>query len=147
MGRALLVLHTDEIRAKAIDWIHKAPVDTRVTFQGPKRTLPQNDRMWAMLTDVSRQVEWHGALRTPEDWKLIFLDALERALGQEPDLVPSLDGEGFVRLDRSSSKLSIEEMTQLIELIFAFGANHGVIFHEPEDGPRPKRKRKAKTDG
>lgn len=147
MGRALLVLHTDEIRAKAIDWIHKAPVDTRVTFQGPKRTLAQNDRMWAMLTDIAEQLEWAGAKRLPEDWKLMFLDHLERELGYEPNIVPSLDGEGYVRLDGSSSKLSIEEMTMLIELIFSFGARQGVIFHEPEDGPRPKRKRKAKTDG
>lgn len=147
MGRALLVLHTDEIRAKAIDWIHKAPVDTRVTFQGPKRTLAQNDRMWAMLTDIAEQLEWAGAKRLPEDWKLMFLDYLERELGHEPNIVPSLDGQGYVRLDGSSSKLSIEEMTMLIELIFSFGALHGVIFHEPEDGPRPKRKRKAKTNG
>ena len=147
MGRALLVLHTDDIRAKAIDWIRKSPVDTRVTFQGPKRTLAQNDRMWAMLTDVSVQLEWHGAKRSPEDWKLLFLDSLERALGHEPNIVPSLDGDGYVRLDGSSSKLSVEEMTQLIELIFAFGSNHGVTFHEPDDGPRSARKRKGKADG
>ena len=144
MSRVLLILHTDDLRAKAIDWIRKAPVDTRVTFQGPKRTLAQNDRMWAMLTDVSVQLEWHGAKRSPEDWKLLFLDSLERALGHEPDIVPSLDGDGYVRLDGSSSKLSVDEMTQLIELIFVFGSNHGVTFHEPEDGPRPTRKRKGK---
>lgn len=147
MGRALLVLHTDDIRAKAIDWIRKAPVDTRVTFQGPKRTLAQNDRLWAMLSDVATQVEWHGEKRSTQDWKLLFLDALERALGHEPNIVPSLDGDGYVRLDGSSSKLSVDEMTMLIELIFKFGAEHGVIFHEPEDGPRPARKRKGKADG
>lgn len=136
MSRVLLILHTDDLRAKAIDWIRKAPVDTRVTFQGPKRTLAQNDRMWAMLTDVSVQLEWNGAKRSTQDWKLLFLDSLERALGHEPDIVPSLDGDGYVRLDGSSSKLSVEEMKQLIELIFAFGSNHGVTFHEPEDGAR-----------
>jgi len=146
MGRALLVLHTDDLRRKAIDWIERAPQDTRVTFQGPKRTLPQNDRMWAMLSDVAQQVEWHGEKRATEDWKLLFLDCLERELGHEPNIVPSLDGEGYVRLDGSSSKLSIEEMTMLIELIFKFGANHGVVFHEPEDGPRPARKKKAKAE-
>lgn len=26
----------------------------------------------------------------------------------------------------------------------AFGSNHDVTFHEPEDGPRPARKRKGK---
>lgn len=143
MGRALLVLHTDDLRRKAIDWITRAPQDTRVTFQGPKRTLAQNDRLWAMLTDVAQHVEWAGQKRSPEDWKLMFLDYLERELGHEPNIVPSLDGEGYVRLDGSSSKLSVEEMTMLIELIFKFGANHGVVFHEPEDGPRSARKKRA----
>lgn len=143
MGRAVLVLHTDAIRDKAVHWIRVAPKDTRVTFQGPKRTLPQNDRLWAMLTDVSTQMDWAGARRSPEDWKLMFLDYLERELGHEPNIVPSLDGEGYVRLDGSSSKLSVEEMTMLIELIFKFGAEHGVVFHEPEDGPRPARKKKG----
>ena len=89
MGRAVLVLHTDAIRDKAVHWIRVAPKDTRVTFQGPKRTLPQNDRLWAMLTDVSTQMDWAGARRSPEDWKLMFLDYLERELGHEPNIVPA----------------------------------------------------------
>ena len=60
MGRALLVLANEAFRLKAIDWIRRAPLDTRVEFKGPKRTLPQNDRMWAMLTDLSGQLAWHG---------------------------------------------------------------------------------------
>ncbi|MTV61688.1 recombination protein NinB, partial [Streptococcus pneumoniae] len=37
-----------------------------------------------------------------------------------------------VTLGRSSSDLSKAEMTDLIELIGAFGANHGVVFHDQE---------------
>jgi hypothetical protein len=33
-------------------------------------------------------------------------------------------------LGRSSSDLSKAEMTDLIDLISAFGANHGVVFHD-----------------
>jgi len=46
-------------------------------------------------------------------------------------MVPNIDGSGFVNLGRSSSDLSKAEMTDLIEIIHAFGANHGVVFHEP----------------
>lgn len=126
MGRALLVLRSDLIRERAATWCHKAVPGTRVEFRGPKRTLPQNDRFWAMLTDVARQVPWHGLKLTPDDWKLIFLDALKR----EVRPVPNLDGTGFVDLGRSSSNLSKEEMRDLMELIAAFGANHGVVFHD-----------------
>lgn len=128
MGRALITIDCKQDRAKAIDWIAKAPWGTRVEFKAAKRTLPQNDRMWAMLTDVATQLPWHGIKLTPHDWKLMFLDALKRELR----IVPNIDGTGFVNLSRSSSDLAKSEMTDLIELIFAFGANHGIEFHDPE---------------
>lgn len=134
MGRALLVLHNDAMKARAVDWIAKAPKETRVTFQAPKRTLPQNDRMHAMLTEIAVTVPiWGGVKVGKDDWKFIFLDALKRELR----LVPNLDGTGLVNLSgRSSSDLSIEEMTGLIELMFKFGAEHGVQFRDCEGGGR-----------
>jgi hypothetical protein len=138
MSRAVLVLSSPPIRAKALDWIKRSPDWTRLTFQGPKRTLPQNDRMWAMLTDVATQVEHMGKRCPAEDWKVLFL----HALGRETRFIPALDGHGFVPIGQSSSDLSVEEMTELIEFIFAWGAEHGVEFHEPEN-PAEKRAREA----
>ena len=129
MSRATLVLVSDAIRARAHAWIDRAPRETRVEFKAPKRTLPQNARMWAMLTDISVQVAWHGVRLTPDDWKLIFLDGLKTELR----LVPNLHGNGFTNLGRSSSDLSKEEMGGLMELIAAFGADHGVTFHDGGD--------------
>jgi hypothetical protein len=43
-----------------------------------------------------------------------------------------LDGCGVVELGRSSSDLSKGEMTDMIELMFKFGAEHGVVFNDPE---------------
>lgn len=129
MSRALLVLHDDNFRARAIEWIRKAPKDTRVTFQGPRRTLPQNDRMWAMLTDISTQAEHHGRKYMPGDWKVIFLSAL----GRETRFVPNLDGTGLIPIGQSSSDLSIAEMGDMIELMFSWGAERGIVFHEPSE--------------
>ena len=129
MSRALLVLYSDAMKARAIDWIRKAKKETRVEFKGPKRTLPQNDKMWAMLTDVATQLRWHGKPMVADDWKKVFLDGLNR----EMRLVPNLDGTGWVNLSNSSSDLSVEEMTNLIELIYAFGANHGVVWSDPAE--------------
>jgi hypothetical protein len=126
MTRAVIVLTQETERQKAARWAAKLPAGTRVEFKAPKRSLPQNDRMWAMLTDVAAQVKWHGLKLNPDDWKLIFLDALKR----EVRMVPNLDGNGFVSLGRSSSDLSKAEMTDLIDLIHAFGANHDVVFHD-----------------
>ena len=109
-------------------WVDKAPAGTRVEFKAPKRSTDQNAKMWACLTDIARQVQWHGIKLTADDWKLVFLDALKR----EVRMVPNLDGNGFVSLGRSSSDLSKQEMADLITLILMFGDKHGVTFSEPE---------------
>jgi hypothetical protein len=122
MTRALVVLTSRAAREKVAAWAHSAPYGTRVEFKEIKRSVPQNDRMWAMLTDIAQQLPWHGIKLTPDDWKLIFLDALKR----EVRMVPNIDGNGFVNLGRSSSDLSKGEMSDLMELISAFAAQHGV---------------------
>ena len=126
MSRALLVLDAPAVREKAKRWIDQAPVGTRVEYKAPKRSLEQNAMMWACLTEVADQVTHHGLKLTTEDWKLIFVDALKR----ENRIAPNLDGTGFVSLGRSTSDLSKDEMTDLIELILAFGAKHGVTFKD-----------------
>jgi len=128
MSRALITLTDGSERAKAVHWIGRAPAGTRVEFKQAQRSGAQNDRFWAMLTDVATQVPWHGVKLKPDDWKFIFLDALKRELR----MVPNLDGTGFVNLGRSSSDLAKAEMSDLIELIHAFGAEHGVTFHDPD---------------
>lgn len=128
MSRAVLILHRQSDRDRAASWVRQAPWGTRITFQEAKRTTDQNARMWAMLTEVARQVKWHGQRLSADDWKLVFM----AALGSELRLVPNLDGTGFVQLGRSSSDLSVAEMGDLMELIAAFGAREGVTFAEPE---------------
>lgn len=129
MSRAEVVIRGAADRARASSWALQAPYGTRVMFKRSKRSIPQNDCMWAMLTDVARQLEWHGQRLTPDDWKLVFLDGLKR----EKRLVPALEGNGFVDLGRSSSDLSKDEMSDLIELISEFGARHSVEFGDQQD--------------
>lgn len=128
MPRALLILHRDADRAKACEWIRKAPAGSRVEFKGPRRTIPQNDRMWAMLTDIARQKEHMGRRYSTHQWKVLFL----HACGQEVQFLPSLDGKTFIPWGQSSSDLGKDEMTELIEFMFAWGAENGVHFNEPE---------------
>jgi hypothetical protein len=124
MSRAVLILHRQSDRDRASAWVRSAPWGTRITFQEAKRSSDQNAKMWAMLTEVARQVKWHGQKLTADDWKLVFLAALKAELR----IVPNLDGTGFVQLGRSSSDLSVSEMADLIDLIAAFGARQGVEF-------------------
>lgn len=134
MSRATLVINNDLVRQKAINWLRssKLPWGTRVEFKAPKRSIPQNDKMWAMLTEVAEQARYHGLRLVADDWKLIFLDGLKRAKQHELRFVPNLDGTGFVNLSTSSSDLSTDEMSELIELIHAWGAQNGVTFADDE---------------
>jgi hypothetical protein len=129
VSRALIVIASDAERQKAKRWLSKAPWNTRVTFQAPKRSLPQNDRLWASLTDIAEQLTWHGMKFSANDWKIMFL----AALGGEMRLVPNIHGNGFVDLGRSSSRLSKAEFSDLLEIIHAFAAEHGVILGEPSE--------------
>lgn len=124
MSRYTYTLNTSEDRTRAMNVITAAPVGSRVDVKAPKRSVPQNDKMWAMLTEVAHQLPWHDMKLRPDDWKLIFLDALHRDLR----IVPNLEGTGFINLSRSSSDLSKTEMADMIELMLAFGAKHGVKF-------------------
>jgi hypothetical protein len=129
MSRALLVLSNNDVRARAISWVQKAPAGTRVEFKQQKRTTEQNDRMWAMLTDIARQKQHCGRKYTPDEWKCLFMNAC----GRETQFVPTLDGSGFFPLGYRSSDLSKQEMSDLIEFMLAWGAENGVVFHDQQE--------------
>lgn len=85
-----------------------------------KRSLEQNDMLWAMLTKISKEVDWYGQKLSPEDWKHVFTAALSKQR-----TVPGIDG-GFVVLGLSTSKMTKKQMSDLIELIYAFASEKGV---------------------
>lgn len=85
------------------------------------RSNEQNKRLWAMLTDISRQVDWYGQKLSPEDWKHMFTASLKKTRA-----VPGIDG-GIVVLGQSTSKMTKAEMCELQELMSAFAAERGVL--------------------
>ncbi|HOD33463.1 MAG TPA: recombination protein NinB [Holophaga sp.] len=112
-------------RQNAAKAVMQAPEGFVVTIQEPTRNLTQNSRLWASLTEVSRQVDWHGNRLTPDEWKDVFSAALKRQ-----KVVPGIDG-GFVVIGARTSKMSKREFGELLELVYAFGAQHGVVFKDP----------------
>jgi len=91
-----------------------------------KRSDAQNRRLWAMLRDISQQVDWHGNKLSDEEWKDVMSASLKRT-----KVVPGLDG-GFVVCGQSTSRMTRAEMCELQELMEAFGAQQGVKFRAPE---------------
>jgi hypothetical protein len=99
----------------------KITVDT-----ASRRSLDANAKMWAMLGEISAQVDWYGQRLKPEEWKDVFSASLKKQKA-----VPALDS-GFVVVGGRTSEMSVKEMAQLIELMNAFAAEKSVRFSAPE---------------
>lgn len=99
-----------------------------VCENAPQRTLDQNAKLNAMCGDVASQVEWHGQWLTKDDWRHMFVASYRK--GQK--VVPGIDG-GFVVLGASSRDLRVKECEEVIELAYAFGAEHQVEWSEPTE--------------
>jgi len=87
-----------------------------------KRSNEQNKKLWATLGDISKQVDWYGDKLSPVDWKVMLTASLRKQRA-----VRGIDG-GFVVLGESTSKMDKAEMSELLELAMAFGAQQGVQF-------------------
>lgn len=126
-----IILRGPSQRALAKQVIDRAPQDAVVRISGPTRSLDQNDKFWAMLSDVSR-AKPEGRMHTPEVWKSLFMHACGHAVQFEH----GLDGQPFP-VGFRSSRLNKAQMSDLIEFIYAYGAEHGVNWSEPvmEENP------------
>ena len=100
--------------------IDKAPDNAVVKISPERRSDDQNAKMWAMLSDVSR-AKSEGRRHIPEIWKCIFM----AACGHEVAFEQGLDGRPFP-IGFHSSKLTKAQMSDLIEMIYSYGAQHGV---------------------
>jgi len=115
--KAYFVLAHPEARRRASAYAMTAPEGWVVEFKEPSRNLSQNAALWAILSEIADHVVWHGRKLSPEDWKHVFTASLKRM-----DVVPNLEGTGFVALGLSTSKMSKREFSDLLELANAFAA-------------------------
>lgn len=127
MSRALVQINSDAERARVANWARGVPVGTTVEFRAPRRTLDQNALMWSLLEQISKQVEWFGKMRSSEDWKDLATAALRHA-----EFVPGITPGTLVPLGMRTSQMTKQELADLIESLYAFGAERGVKFRELE---------------
>lgn len=126
MSKRIWKLTGEVAKKAACREILAAPEGYVVTLAEATRNLEQNAKMWAMLADIAKQCDWHGQKLNSDEWK----DLLSAGLVQSK-VVPNLEGNGFVILGQRTSKLTKSQFAALIELIYAFGAERGVVWTEP----------------
>lgn len=121
-----VVLGNKFTRERAKMLIEKAPAGYVAEVREPKRTLEQNDRMWAMLTDISVAMPLDRR-HTPDDWKAIAMNACS----WECAFLEGLDGRPFP-VGFRSSKLTKSQMGTLLDWLQAFGDEQGVRWSHQE---------------
>jgi hypothetical protein len=124
MTRVILVGPSQRSHAKAL--IDRAPAYAVVTIKERTRTDEQNALFWSMLEDI-RKARPMGIVETKDGWKALVM----HAAGHEIEFMQGLDGRPFPTGFRSS-KLTVAQMRELIEWMYAFGAEHGVVWSEPK---------------
>jgi hypothetical protein len=127
MSRAVVQIKTNEERQQIARWARNVPEGTTVEFRAPRRSTDQNALMWSLLTQISKQVEWFGKMRSAEDWKDLTTAALRHA-----EFVPGITPGTLVPLGMRTSQMTSAEISDLIESLYAFGAERGVQFRELE---------------
>lgn len=122
-----ILLHGARQREVAKSLIDAAPAGAVVTIRPPKRTNDQNAKLWAMISDVSRAMP-EGRRHTPEVWKALFM----AACGHSVQFENGLDGAQPFPVGFRSSRLTKQQMSELIEFIIEYGTRHGVQWTGPE---------------
>ena len=132
MKRQFFPRQADARPVMAAAWRHVEQIlqsnpGARVTVEPlrPTRTTDQNRCMWACLSDIAEQVQWpvDGALcrLEPEEWKHV----LSAGLKQHQRVAQGING-GYVILGQRTSRMTVSEMGDLIDLCHAFGSERGV---------------------
>ncbi|QZY66073.1 recombination protein NinB [Providencia rettgeri] len=130
-------LSSKNIRQNVIEAIQNLPIDSakpyEVKLSEPKRTKAQNDRMWATLTDLSKQVIWQGQRYDKEDWKDLITVLNRQVNGKAQRSAVSLGsaiglGGGIVYFGERTSKMRVRQIADVIECAHWFGSQNGVKF-------------------
>jgi len=119
-----VILRGQPQRDLAKQFIDKAPENSVVKISPLTRSNEQNNKMWGLIEDVMNAMP-EGRQHTKEVWKAIFMNAL----GHETAFAMGINNEIFP-IGFKSSQLSVRQMSDLIEVIYAYGAKHNVKWSE-----------------
>lgn len=135
----------DTVRADTLALVREAPNGWRITVEEEAYTDLQRMKFNAMCGDLSKQVLWDGERLRPVEWKHWLTAAIKQlrmVRGLEPGTIVFV-GEGLARKAKA-------EVSDLIELAYWFGTQHGVTWSERAKhipaGPAPAELEKGNED-
>lgn len=126
-------LRDEQIKRNCLRVIEALPTDSEkplvVQIKPLTRSLEQNAKLHAMLSDIAKQCEFQGGKRDVDTWKTIFVSAHKIATGGKTEMAIGLEGE-VINLRESTAQMGVKRMTSLIEYVTAWGVENGVRFND-----------------
>ena len=133
MDKQQFFLRNEQVRSNCQAFIQGLPTDDKkplvVKIQPITRSLEQNSKLHALLSDISKQCEFNGKKRDIDTWKMIMVSAHKIATGGQAEMVIGLEGE-VINLRESTTQMSVKRLASLIEYITSWGVQNGVRFND-----------------
>jgi len=98
----------------------------KIVIKDQDRSGEQNRALHAMLSDISKQVEHVGKKWDVLIWKRLLTAAWLREGGENPQMIPALDGHGFDVIYERTSQMTVKQCASLMEWVQFFGDEHQV---------------------
>ena len=122
-------LRSNQVRLNCIEFIKELPTDDKkplvVKIQPMTRSLEQNSKLHALLSDISKNATWNGEKLDVYAWKNLLVSAHSIATGGPSKIVRGIEGE-LVNIRERTSKMSSGRLSSLIDYILAFCAGNGI---------------------
>jgi len=110
--------------------VARAPMGHVVTIRPPTRSTEQNAALHRLLQAIVKaRYKWAGRTWSIDDWRAIMVSAHAKATNRPGEIVPGLGGE-FVVLRRSTTRMSVAELSSLIEYVTAWCVSNGIDLGE-----------------
>ena len=113
------------------------PLELLIRPKRQTRSMLQNALLHAVLTDISKQVKWHGQSFDVVTWKRLCMASWLREKNEQPQLIPALDGKGFDIIFERTSQLNTKDCADFCTWCIAFGDEHNVKFNQRDINHQP----------
>ncbi len=104
------------------------PLELLIRPKRQTRSMLQNALLHAVLTDIAKQVKWHGQSFDVVTWKRLCMASWLREKNEQPQLIPALDGKGFDIIFERTSQLNTKDCADFCTWCIAFGDENNVNF-------------------
>ena len=104
------------------------PLELLIRPKRQTRSMLQNALLHAVITDIAKQVKWHGQSFDVVTWKRLCMASWLREKNEQPQLIPALDGKGFDIIFERTSQLNTKDCADFCTWCLAFGDENNVNF-------------------